>query len=253
MTQEKIYIFGKHTLTEALRCVPQAVEEVILASGMDDEEIRKITLASGIPVAKLGTVLPPGVEKDAVHQGFIARVNVERLMCSYRGFADGLTVGPNTALVLLGEIHDPQNVGAIIRSAAAFGIAGVLVPEHNQAQITGNVDKVSAGMAFRVPLVAVGNVNTVVRDMKERGFWIYGLDGEGIHSIVDEAFAAPTLLVLGNEAGGIRVKTRELCDILVSIPMNPNCESLNVAASAAVALYAWSTKHPRVLQKKVSK
>lgn len=249
MAQEKIYIFGKHVLTEALRRVPKAVEEVFLAAGMDDEEMRKLALGEGISVSKLGSVLPAGVDKEAVHQGAIGRVNVERLMRPYREFADGLTVGQDTALVLLGEVHDPQNVGAIIRSAAAFGIAGVLIPEHNQAQITGNVIKVSAGMAFRVPLVAVGNVNTVVRDMKERGFWIYGLDEDGAHAITEEAFDAPTLLVLGNEAKGLRVKTRELCDILVSIPMNPECESLNVAASAAVALYAWSAKHPRVLKK----
>lgn len=253
MAQEKIYIFGKHALVEALGQTPQAVEEVFLAAGVDDEEIRKLALAAGISVSKLGSVLPAGVDKEAVHQGAIGRVNVGRLMQPYREFADGLTVGPDTALILLGEVHDPQNVGAIIRSAAAFGIAGVLIPEHNQAQITGNVIKVSAGMAFRVPLVAVGNVNTVVRDMKERGFWIYGLDEEGVHTITEEAFDAPTVLVLGNEAKGIRVKTRELCDVLVSIPMNPDCESLNVAASAAVALYAWSVKHPRALQKKTSK
>ena len=89
---------------------------------------------------------------------------------------------------LLGEIQDPQNVGAVIRSAAAFGVSGILIPDHNQAQVTGAVVKVSAGMAFRVPLVSIGNVNTVVRDLKERGFAVYGLAGEAKQIITKEAF-----------------------------------------------------------------
>jgi len=107
--------------------------------------------------------------------------------------------------------------------------------------------KVSAGMAFRIPLVTVSNINNTIRDLKKKGFWIYGLEGESKNSMHDEKFDAPTAIILGNEAEGIREKTKELCDVLLSIPMNPSCESLNAAASAAVALYAWSAKHPNVL------
>ena len=148
----------------------------------------------------------------------------------------------------MGELQDPHNVGAIIRSAAAFGVSGVLMPEHNQAPITGAVVKVSAGMAFRIPLVRIGNINTVIRDLKERGFWVYGLDGEAKTSIVDESFDAPTVFILGNESKGIREKTAELCDVMLSIPMHPQCESMNVASSTSVALYAWSAKHPNALK-----
>ena len=97
-------------------------------------------------------------------------------------------------------------------------------------------------------MVSVSNVNSAVRDLKERGFWVYGLEGESKQSITKENFDAPSLFILGNEEKGIRTKTRDLCDILVSIPVNPRCESLNVGASAAVALYAWSAKHPRALR-----
>ena len=110
------------------------------------------------------------------------------------------------------------------------------------------VVKVSAGMAFRIPLVSVGNVNTTIRDLKEQGFWIYGLAGEAEKGLSDERFDAPAVFVLGNESKGIREKTLEHCDILLSIPTDPRCESLYAAASAAVALYAWSTQHPQALQ-----
>jgi len=103
-------------------------------------------------------------------------------------------------------------------------------------------------MAFRIPLVSIGNVNTVVRDLKERGFAVYGLSGNAKYTVTKEAFDLPTLFILGNESEGLREKTTELCDKLLSIPINPKCESLNAAASASVAFYTWSAKHGEALR-----
>ncbi len=174
--------------------------------------------------------------------------NIRHLPISYEEFVENLKITKDTAVVVLGEVQDPQNVGAIIRTCAAFGIAGVLIPDRRNAQVNATVIKVSAGMAFQVPLVTIGNVNEAIRDLKKRGFWTYGLDGSAKQSIHDENFEAPSAFILGNEANGIRQKTFENCDIPLVIPMAPKCESLNVAASAAVALYAWSTKHRNALK-----
>lgn len=170
-----------------------------------------------------------------------------KLVRDYAGFITKLVVTPDTALVLLDELQDPQNVGAIIRSAAAFGVAGVLLPEHNQAPVTDAVISVSAGTAYQVPLVQIGNVNQTIRDLKERGFWIYGLDSKAEKNLSAEHFDAPAIFILGNESKGIRQKTREYCDVLLRIPLRPDCDSLNVAASAAIALHAWSGQHPVAL------
>lgn len=251
MAEQKTYIYGKHALKEALRHRPEAVEKVFLSPQIDDTELRELISRTGV---RSGTFepkkTPGGVSPDASHQGVIASISPSKLMLSYQSFANTLAVGADTALVLLDELQDPHNVGAVIRSAAAFGISGVLIPEHNQSQVTGAVVKVSAGMVFRIPLVSVGNVNTVLRDLKDRGFWIYGLEGDAPNNITKEKFDAPALFVVGNEAKGIRLKTRELCDVLLSIPTDPRCESLNVAASSAVALYAWSAEHPDALKAK---
>lgn len=248
MRQEKTYIYGRHALMEALANRPEIFEHVYLeekASG----ELNAMLKEAGIASSRFDVnSLPNDVEKYANHQGFIGAVKINKLVQNYGEFIEGLTISPDTALVILGEVQDPQNVGAIIRTAAGFGIAGVLIPEHNQAQVNGTVVKVSAGMAFRVPLVSIGNVNDTIRDLKKRGFWIYGLDGEAKQSITLEKFDAPTVFILGNEGKGIREKTLELCDIPLVIPMSPDCESLNVGASAAVALYAWSVNHPRALK-----
>ena len=247
MKQERIYIYGKHALMEALRNAPKAVDKVYLEM-RQDKEIEALVSKLGLSVGKLSEGMGDGVEKGAKHQGVIGRVALSRLVRSYQEFIGSLKVTPDTALVVLGEIQDPQNVGAIIRSAAGFGIAGVLIPEHNQAPVTGAVVKVSAGMAFRIPLVAIGNVNETLRDLKKKGFWIYGLAGGAKQTVGNEKFEEPTVFVLGNESTGIRVKTLEVCDIPLSIPMNPQCESLNVAASVAVALYSWSVRHPNALK-----
>jgi 23S rRNA (guanosine2251-2'-O)-methyltransferase len=122
------------------------------------------------------------------------------------------------------------------------------MPKRNQAPITGAVVKVSAGMVFRVPIVEVGNVNTVIRDMKDRGFSVYGLEGSAKTSVSDATYEGPSVFILGSEEKGIRAKTSELCDTLLSVPVHARTESLNVAASAAVVLHAWSSKHPKALR-----
>jgi 23S rRNA (guanosine2251-2'-O)-methyltransferase len=248
MKQDKIYIYGKHALVEAITNSPQIVKKVFLANE-NDKEIMALLRKNEIPHSPLGKGQSVGdLEKDAKHQGVIGLIGLDRLLTTYEQFIKNLEVTPDTSLVIMGELQDPHNVGAVIRSAAAFGVAGVLIPDHNQAPVTGAVIKVSAGMAFRVPLVQVGNINNVISDLKKRGFWIYGLEGTSKQSIVNEKFDAPTAFVLGNEAVGIRAKTSELCDVLLSIPMHPQCESMNVASSTAVALYAWSTKHQKALK-----
>jgi 23S rRNA (guanosine2251-2'-O)-methyltransferase len=205
-------------------------------------------LAKGILRKELNLrKLPKGLPQDAAHQGAVAEIDVSKLMVPYEEFIRILDVTYDTGLVLLGEVQDPQNVGAVIRSAAAFGIAGVLIPEHRQAQVNGTVIKVSAGMAFRIPLVRIGNVNTVVENLKEHGFWIYGLDGSAEKSVSEEKFEKPSVLILGNESTGIREKTLMHSDIPLRIPMSKKAESLNAAAAAAIVLSVWSTHHRNAL------
>ena len=249
MMNKKIYIYGKHAIMEALSYSSHAIDEILISSQFDNIALRELIHKRGVKTAVLTPQkMPREIDADAVHQGIIGLLSLGRLILPFETFLKNLAIGPDTSLVLLGELSDPQNVGAIIRSAAAFGISGVLIPERNQAQITGSVVKVSAGMAFRVPLVSVANVNGTLRVLKDRGFAVYGLAGDAKYTVTKEQFELPTVFVLGNEAEGIREKTIELCDKLLSIPINPNCESLNAAACATVAFYAWSAKHPKALK-----
>lgn len=242
------YIYGAHVVREALLKKPQVVEKIFLVSEQEESEVFSLAERNKIPISFFNSKTPPrGVDSDVVHQGVIALVNLDKLVIPYGEFIKTLEVNQHTALVLLGEIQDPHNVGSLIRSAVGFGLAGVLVPNHNQAPITGTVAKVSTGMIFELPIVSIGNVNMTLRDLKEKGFWIYGLSEKADKPINKEIFDAPTVFVLGNEAKGIRQKTEELCDFNLAIPLAKKCDSLNVAIAGAIAFYAWNSQHPESL------
>jgi 23S rRNA (guanosine2251-2'-O)-methyltransferase len=247
-TTGKVYIDGKHSLMEALRNTPRVIRKVFLAPDLRDTELRVLLEKNKITTATLA----PGkgkelVGKDTAHQGVIFTMDPSALLISFEDFIASLDMKKNPAIAVLGEVQDPHNVGAIIRSAAAFGLAGVLIPEHNQARVTGAVVKTSAGMAFRIPLVTIGNVNNTLKILKEKGFWIYGLAMQGKTTLGTDAFDAPAAFVVGNEGAGIREKTLAACDVTLSIPIHARTESLNAAVSAAVVFYEWSRKHPEAL------
>lgn len=247
--RNKSYIYGKHALEEALYNAPRVIKKVFFAPEMDDRKLRDLVRSRNIPISLLksreaGRI----VGEDVPHQGVIAVANLEGLMVDFDDFIARLDVSADTMLVLLDELTDPQNVGAIIRSAAAFGSAGILMPSHNQAPLTGAVVKASAGMVFRIPIVSIGNINRTIELLKDRGFRVYALAMRGPKTVSEETYDTPSVFIIGNEGSGIRQKTFEHCDATLRIPIHPRCESLNASVSAAVVLYAWSARHPRGLK-----
>lgn len=253
MKQNKIYTYGKHALEEALEFAPHALLKVFFEPRDIDKLLLRKIEAAGVATAKLGEgVARADLKRGASHQGVIGQISLHKLMVPYQTFLDTLQPTPATALVLLCGVEDPHNTGAIIRSAAGFGASGVLMPEKGQAPVTGTVIKVSAGMAFRIPLVTIESVPQTIRELKQRGFKVYGLAGESAVAIGNEPFAEPAVFVLGNEGQGISGEVRNLCDKMLSIPMHPKCESLNVAAAGAVALHSWSAHHTEALAAKES-
>ena len=252
--QEKIYLYGKHPLEEALLHAPQAIRKVFLSVEMSrDREVRELLTRHAIPSSVMkGPDAGRMVGNEASHQGVIAIADPMALLTNFDDFLSTLGpksthLAPNVMLVLLDELTDPHNVGAIIRSAAAFGAAGVLLPSHNQASITGAVIKASAGMVFRVPIISIGNINYTIDTLKKRGFRTYALSMDGKRNVQKEVFDTPALFIVGNEGRGIRQKTFERADATLQIPMNPRCESLNASVSAALVLHEWSKQHIEAL------
>lgn len=240
MKEEKVYLYGKHALREALLEKPEVVGKAFLDdNAQKDDELMSLIKKHNINVSTMKSS-DGKVNSDAVHQGVIANINIEKLYATLDKALESIDMSTNPSFVLLDELQDPHNVGAIIRSAVAFGASAIIMPEHNQAPITGVVIKTSAGMVFRVPIVRVGNVNQTIRTLKEKGVWVYGLVMDGDTVLKDAKFDTPTLFIVGNESEGIREKTLELCDIKLTIVMNPKCESLNASVATSVVMYEWS-------------
>jgi len=241
-----IYIYGKHVVLEALKSTPNnTIKKVFIVPNFNEQKTINLLNKKQIPMSPLFSLQETEKRFNSVaHQGIVALISQKKLIHKYSDFIGSLKITPDTALVVLGELKDPQNIGAIIRSADSFGVSGIFIPERNQAQITSSVIKISAGSVFKIPLITIGNVNNTLNSLKKKGFWIYGLEGDGEKLLCDEEFDCPTVIVVGGESDGIRKKTRDFCDIVLSIPIHPKCESLNAATATSVALYEWSKKHP---------
>lgn len=172
------------------------------------------------------------------HQGVLGEGG-PFIYASFEDVAANVKAKGDAALVLaLDGVTDPHNLGAILRSAAAVGVDGVLLPERRSAMVNETVVRASAGTAGRVPVCRVVNLGRALDDLKEAGAWIYGLAaGEGSKDYLEEPFDRATVLVMGAEGEGLHLKIRERCDGLLHIPMPGGIESLNVSAAAAVTLF----------------
>lgn len=232
-----IWLYGLHAVAAALANPEREIRRVLATP---DLLARGLPWLAGVPASEVSRAdiekrLPPG----AVHQGIAAEV----APLPGRDVDDICRAAANaarTAVLVLDIVSDPQNVGAILRSAAAFGAAAVILPEHGAPEATGALAKAASGALETVPLVHVVNLRRALDRLKEAGFWCIGFDGEAETALGQAELPARAALLLGAEGTGLRRLTREACDLLVRIPIAPAVESLNVSAAAAVALYEWA-------------
>jgi len=181
-----------------------------------------------VEATDIGRRLPPG----AVHQGLALRIDpVEPLSILEIG------IEPSGLLVMLDQVTDPQNVGAIFRSAAAFGARGVILQDRHAPALSGALAKAAAGAVDKIPCASVVNLSRALDQLKEMGWRTVGLAGEAALSLEAAMDGAPTVIVMGSEGEGLRRLVAERCDVLARIPMPGGFESLNVSNAAAIALY----------------
>lgn len=242
MKKKTLYIYGKNVIAEMAKNQSNKVVEIAVAHEAFTPEIEELFHNARKSNIKTKQVTAENLKEyigHDRHQGMVAKV----LRPEYQDLKEwlkGLDTSNNPAVIILAEIEDQNNFGAIIRSATAAGVSAIIVPNHHQAEVTAATYKTSAGNVGKLPLIQVANINQALASLKEKGFWSVALAGESGQSVYEVSMAdSPMVFVIGNEAKGVPQKTKEACDFLASIPMANSVESLNASVSAAVVLYEW--------------
>jgi len=234
-------LFGTHPVHEAL-LAGRPMERVLIARGAKGPRLSEITelcRSSSVPLRFEDRKHLDRIAAGGVHQGVVAIVSEERYTDAERVIAAGGMV------VVLDGVEDPRNLGAILRTAEAAGVGGVILPERRSAGLTASAVKASAGAASHLPVVRVTNVGRVLDTLKQRGFWIYGLDERGDHDYDIVEFTSPAALVVGGEGKGLHQHVQKRCDFLVRIPLAGKVSSLNVSVACGIALFEWKRRRGR--------
>jgi 23S rRNA (guanosine2251-2'-O)-methyltransferase len=230
-------VTGRNAVLEALRADVPSTELIVARSiDIDDriEESLKLALKKALPIREVHRA---DVEKISMNSQGIA-LSIKPYQ--YSSLDEILLRAAKPGLIVaLDGVTDPRNLGAIIRSAAAFGADGVIIPERRSAAMTAAAWKTSAGAAARMQVAQVTNLNRAIEDVQDRGYFVVGLDGDSDTFISEMKVATePIMIIVGSEGKGLSKLTREKCDLVVKIPMRSTTESLNASVATSIALYA---------------
>ena len=231
-------IIGRKPVLEALNS-NEEIEQVYLLFGQQGNIINAIRVAAKkrgikcnqIPLERFRTYTP-----DKNSQGVIA-LKQDFKFSSLDEILSIAKKSPLPLILILDEIQDPHNVGAILRSAECSGVNGLILTKHNSATITSTVTKVSAGATEHIKICQVNNLSQTIDELKEKGFWIVGSTLDNAKNFTEVDYKIPIALIVGNEEKGIRKLTASKCDFLVKIPMSGKIQSLNVSVATGILLF----------------
>ncbi len=234
----RLWIWGIHAASAALANPSRRCHRLLLSEEAWANRALVAAASSTDPApekterAAIAAALPAG----AVHQGIAVLCDI-LAPTTLAQIVETVSGQERALIVVLDQANDPQNIGAVLRSAAAFGAACVILPDRHAPDITGALAKAASGALERVQLVRVANIARALEELKRAEFWIAGLDAGGGQTLPEAGLSGRIALVLGAEGGGLRRLTAEKCDYLISIPIAPEAGSLNLSAAAAIALY----------------
>ncbi len=230
-------VTGRNAVLEALRAEVPSTELIVARSiDIDDriEESLKLALKKSLPIREVHRA---DVEKISMNsQGIALAIKPYQYSSLQEILQRAIKPG---LIVALDGVTDPRNLGAIIRSAAAFGVSGVIIPERRSAAMTASAWKSSAGAAARMPVAQVTNLNRAIEEVQSSGYFVVGLDGEANEEVSTMKVATePLMIIVGSEGKGLSRLVSEKCDLVVKIPMRSTTESLNASVATSIALYA---------------
>jgi len=231
---------GIHPVVEALRA-KRALERLLVAQGAGGprlQEIIDLARRAAIPVRFEPRAALDRLAGTSAHQGVVA-------MGAAQKYTDLDGLAPCEMLVVLDGVEDPHNLGAIIRTAHAAGAGAVVIPERRAAGVTDVVAKAAAGAIEHLPVVRVTNINRALEELKQRGFWIYGLDERGAETYDQVEYASPAAVVLGGEGKACTSRCGSIATRWCAIPVAGPISSLNVSVAAGVMLFEWRRRRSK--------
>jgi 23S rRNA (guanosine2251-2'-O)-methyltransferase len=232
-------IAGRNPVMEALRAGTM-IEKVVVLQGIKGNVIEKIKLMAKrnrVPFVEVGKAKFRELVSDTTTQGVVAIVGTKEYVEVEDILAVAQERGEPAAVLVLDEIEDPQNLGALIRTAECAGVHGVIIPKHHAASVNQTVAKTSAGASEHMPVAKVVNIAATLDELKQKGLWIVGTDTGAAKDYTEIEYDMPLAIVVGNEGKGIRQLVREKCDFLASIPLYGKVESLNASVAGALVMY----------------
>jgi 23S rRNA (guanosine2251-2'-O)-methyltransferase len=239
MEGEKI-IYGINPVIELLRSRSREISKIILSyqkKGKDVEIIKTLAKERNIKLSLRNRDKIDAIAGTMRHQGVVALVS-EKTFLEVEDLVElSFEDNKEPVLLILDGITDSHNLGAVIRSAEALGVAGIVIPKDRSAGITASVGKSSAGAVEHMKIAKATNIARTLEYLKKKGFWIYGADEKSKKDVYYQSFNGPVGLVMGNEKEGIRTLVQEKCDFLISIPMKGRTGSLNVSTASAIIIY----------------
>ena len=244
-------LYGINPITEALKAYKRKCFRIIVEEGKINPRLKPLIRLARSQNVMVETISKPEFKKrylSYARQGVIGYFSTKVTMTLSDLIASALKESEHPILVLPDGIQDPHNLGAIIRSAEALGIQGMVLPKHRVASMNETVAKCSSGAVEKFPVTWVTNLVNAIEKLKESGFWIVGIDPDGETSCYDFKFEMPVALLIGSEGKGIRPLIKKTCDFTLSIPMEGSMSSLNASVAGAVIFY--EALRQKKLQKK---
>ncbi len=232
-------IEGRNAVTEAIRS-GRTINKVFLADGDTDRALGRLAAMAkeaGAVVVRIDRRKLNEMSQTGAHQGIMASVAVHDYATIDDIFAAAEAKGEAPLIVLCDELSDPHNLGAILRTAECAGAHGVIIPKRRSVGLTAVVGKASAGAVEYMPVARVANLTAAIRELKQRGVWIFGTAADGAVPLYSADLKGPAAIVIGNEGVGMSRIVADSCDFKVSIPMKGRISSLNASAAAAILLY----------------
>ena len=237
-------VWGIHPVLEALMTCPQLIREIFIEKGKSGprlDQIRELARKKSVPMQEVQLRRKTGARHDEFtdherSQGVSARIVLPVLTLAELLPKLQAAVGP-PLLLAVDSVQDPHNLGAIIRSAVAAGVHGIILPKDRSAPLTGTVIKTSSGAVFHGDICRVPNLVNCFKLLKENGIWIFGTAREASQSLFDTDLTLPICLVVGSEEKGLRPLVAEQCDLHIAIPMQSALDSLNASVAAGIILF----------------